>query len=80
MVHLLQKLLGQLAPPGMAAADGGGGGMALDPAGGSGRAKAWLFELPEEKRERIRQTFQSAFPRRYDSAIKLYYEAIAKDE
>jgi hypothetical protein len=38
-----------------------------------------MFGLPSDERERVRQAFHGTFPRRYDNAIKLYYEAIASE-
>ena len=80
MVHILQRLLGQLSPPALAPGSGASRGMALDPAGGGLRAASWLFALPSEQREIPRQAFRVTFPRRYDRAIKLYYERIAREK
>lgn len=81
MINLLQHLLGQYAQQAMAALGAGGSTtFSLNPAGGAGKAGGWLFELPSEKRETVRQAFRGSFPQRFDRAIKLYYQAIAQEE
>lgn len=80
MIKALQKLLGQLAPSAITPSGAGAAGMALDPAGGGRQATGWLFGLPSQQQESVKQAFRETFPRRYDRAIKLYYQSIAQDK
>ncbi len=80
MIHALQRLLGQLAPSAITPSGAGAAGMALDPSGGGRQAGGWLFNLPSQQQESVRQAFREAFPRRYDRAIKLYYQSIAQEQ
>jgi hypothetical protein len=54
-----------------------GGGIALDPQLGGTGGQGWLFTLPSDKQESVRQAFRGSFPQRYETAIKLYYQALA---
>ncbi|MGQ9651539.1 MAG: hypothetical protein ACUVXJ_15640 [Phycisphaerae bacterium] len=80
MIKALQKLLGQLAPSAITPSGPGAAGMALDPSGGGRQASGWLFGLPSQQQESVRQAFREAFPRRYGRAIKLYYQSIAQEQ
>lgn len=80
MIKALQKLLGQLSPSAITPSGAGGAGMALDPSGGGRHANGWLFGLPSQQQESVRQAFRETFPRRYDRAIKLYYQSIAQEK
>lgn len=80
MIRALQKLLGQLAPSAITPSGSGAAGMALDPSGGGRQASGWLFGLPSQQQESVRQAFRETFPRRYDRAIKLYYQSIAQEQ
>ncbi len=80
MIRALQKLLGQLAPSAITPTGSGGAGMALDPSGGGRQAGGWLFGLPSQQQESVKQAFRETFPRRYDRAIKLYYQSIAREK
>ncbi|HPD29738.1 MAG TPA: hypothetical protein PLL20_07065 [Phycisphaerae bacterium] len=80
MIKALQKLLGQLAPSAITPSGPGAAGMALDPSGGGRQAGGWLFGLPSQQQESVRQAFRETFPRRYDRAIKLYYQSIAREQ
>lgn len=80
MILLLQHLLGQFSPPGMALGESLASGIALDPGGGVSRAGGWTFGLPEERRERVHQAFRGNFPEHYAPAIKRYYQALTEEE
>jgi len=80
MIKALQRLLGQLSPSAITPTGGGAAGMALDPAGGARGAGGYIFALPSQQQESVRQSFSETFPRRYDRAIKLYYQSIAQDK
>ncbi len=80
MVDILQRLLGQLSPPGATPNGGAGLGMAMDPGGGEPGTTGWQADLLPTQREAVRQAFRGNFPQRYDKAIKRYYETIAREQ
>jgi hypothetical protein len=80
MVKVLQRLLGQMAPTAITPSAGSGAGMVLDPSGGRRLAGTYTFGLTSQQQESVRQAFRETFPRRYDRAIKLYYQSIAQDK
>jgi tetratricopeptide (TPR) repeat protein len=82
MVQALQRLLGQMTgPPGLTPSSGGhAAGMARKPDGGGQQVNGYLFRLTQQQQETVKRAFSDSFPRRYDRAIKLYYEAIAKEK
>jgi hypothetical protein len=80
MVKVLQRLLGQLAPSAVTPGGRGAAGVPMDPTGSARRATGWLFGLPSQKQESVRQAFLESFPRRYSQAIRDYYQVIAREK
>jgi len=80
MIVILQKLLGQYAPPGLAQGSGGQVGVAAKVSRLGRIGAGWAWNLPPRKRAELRQAFRGNFPARYERLIKLYYMNIAKEE
>lgn len=77
MMNVLQHLLGQFSPPGLAM-EGIMQGMGLDPTGAVDLPAGHAFQLLDADREQFMQAFRGEFPDRYADAIKLYYQALAE--
>jgi hypothetical protein len=80
MIAALQRLLGQFKLGAVVMEGAAAGGVVLDPSGGAERSGGWVFDLPPQERDKIRQAFRGQFPQRYDWAIKNYFQALSREK